>query len=195
MRNVDDVVVESNFRAFLIERGKKVAGSFREGHNVFTTTGRNWLSRLVAWSAIGGTDVPFTERRVRWIGVGSGSQLESANVTSLLQPLLISPTNYLRPINSVEFPSSTSVEFITELGAEEVNISGLLVNVTEAALYADVLPVNAGTEDAAANPGVVDSTLDPGVGTNPPISYIAFEGIPKNSDLVLRIEWEYRFVG
>ena len=109
--NLQDITIKSNITAFLRERGKIVSGSLREGHNVFTTVGRNLLSKLIAWS-VSGIGTPFTQRRVYWIGVGTGTQLEVPSVTSLQTPKEVTAGNYLIALGSVEFPTSTSVRFI-----------------------------------------------------------------------------------
>jgi hypothetical protein len=106
--NLKDILVHSNVDLFLRERGKLV--SSRAGHNVFTVTGRNMLSKLISWQTFAAVDIPFTNRRIRWIGVGIGSQLEVTTVAALNQPVLAdSGGNYLSAIQSAEFPTSTSV--------------------------------------------------------------------------------------
>jgi len=194
MRLRDTIQIEGNVTLFMRERGKIVPGSFREGHNVFTITGRNLLSKLIAWQTIAGTDIPFTSRRTRWMGVGSGTQLEVTTVSALATPLLSTATDYLVPIQTVENPTSTSVRFIKEFATNEITIAGTPVTITEAGMFADVSPASAGgTEDVAVNPPTIQTTLDPAVGTNPPISYKAFEGITKTVDFTLEIRWDYRF--
>ena len=48
MRFRDVIEVESNLHMVLRERGKLIER--RSYHNVFTQTGRNLLSKLMAWS-------------------------------------------------------------------------------------------------------------------------------------------------
>lgn len=192
-----DFGVQSNFEACLRRDGKLVER--REGHNVFTVTGRNWLTKLISWQTISSTDVPFTHRRVRWIGVGVSSQFEVTTVTALANPTPANATDYIVPIDhsSIEFPTSTSVRFIKEFSANEISVTpGPAVVVTEAGLFVDVNPWNfspgvAGTEDTQASGET--TTLDPQVGSNSPVAYKAFEGIPKTQDFTLEIRWEFRF--
>jgi len=188
-----DIAVEANMWACLRERGKLVCGSIREGHNVFTVTGRNLLSKLIAWETIAATDIPFTHRRVRWIGVGVGSFLEVSTVASLAQPQQATPTNYIVPLQTVEFPSPTSVRFIKEFGTGEITVAGAPVNVTEAGLFADVSPGNAGGTEDVGHTAPTDTTLDPTIGTNPPVAYKSFEGLTKTVDFTLEFRWEFRF--
>lgn len=198
MRMTVDVGVLGNFYAVMRERGKIVPGSIREGHNIFTTTGRNWLAKLVAWASSGGTDTPFTRRRVRWMGVGTGTQIEAATVSQLLTPSLITTTNYMVPIQAVEFPTLSSVRFIKEFLLNEITVSPTPVLLTEAGLFADVSPAETGadtdgTEDVAIDPGSVDTVLNPAVSTNPPVAYKSFEPLSKTVDFTLEVRWDFRF--
>ena len=198
MRVETDIGVVGNFELLMRSRGKLVPGSRREGHNIFTVTGRNFLAKLVSWSSIGATDVPFTQRRVRWMGLGIGTQLESPTVTSLAQATLTTPTAYLRPIQTAEFPTSSSVRFITEFSTYEITLSTVPVTVTEAGMFADVSPAkpgfaNDGVEDVPHDPGVIDTTLNPASATSPPIAYKTFEGLTKTVDFTIEIRWDFRF--
>lgn len=198
MRVYSDIAAIGNFAALMRCRGKLVVGSRREGHNIFTITGRNLLAKLAAWQTIGATDVPYTQRRVRWIGMGSGSQLEAPTVISLNQPVLATTTQYLVALQAVEFPTSSSVRFIKEFPLGEITTSNTPVTVSEAGMFADVNPAepgnpNDGFEDVAHDPGSVDTILNPALGSNPPIAYKAFEGLTKTVDFTLEIRWDFRF--
>jgi hypothetical protein len=198
MQGRDDIGIESNFYACLREGGKIVTGSRREGHNIFTSIGRNWLSKLVSWQDIGSFDTPYTRRRVRWIGVGSGSQLEVESVNSIANPSLITSSYYLVAIQSVEFPTSTSVRFIKEFALNEISFIGTPVTLTEAGLFVDVNPADTGalsdgSEDLAHEPGVVDTTLNPALSINAPVAYKSFEPLTKTVDFTLEVRWDFRF--
>lgn len=196
MSFVDHIEVRANLWACMRERGKLVPGSLREAHNVFTTTGRNLLSKLMAWQTIAATDVPYTNRRPRWIGAGVGSQLEVSNVVSLAQAVEADTLgNFLMPITSPQtFPSSTSTLFIKEFATNEITLTGTPVPVTEFGLFADVISASTegGTEDAEVGGGVT-TTLDPAVATNPPIAYKAIETLTKTVDFTLEVRWEFRY--
>jgi len=196
MRLIDDLrdfAVEANVYALMRRGGKIIPGSQREGHNVFTITGRNLLSKLLAWQTISATDIPFTHRRTRWMGIGIGSQLEVTTVSALAQPVLATPTDFLVPLQSAEFPTSTSVRFIKEFGTNEITTTGPPVTVTEAGLFGDVSPANAGGTEDVGHTAATDPTLDPTVGNNAPIAYKSFEGLTKTIDFTLEIRWEFRF--
>jgi hypothetical protein len=197
MKLISDICVVGNFSALMRHGGKLVPGSRREGHNIFTVTGRNFLAKLVAWQTIGATDVPYTQRRIRWIGVGIGSQLEVATVAALNQPVLATTTQYLVTPQTVEFPTSSSVRFIREFALNEITVTNVPVAVSEAGMFADVNPAepgnpNDGYEDVAYSPGVVDTVLNPALGSNPPVAYKAFEVLTKTVDFTLEIRWDFR---
>lgn len=189
----EDIPINVNVFLCMRERGRLVPNSRREGHNVFTLTGRNLLSKLIAWQTIAATDIPFTHRRVRWMGVGDGTQLEVTTVPALESPVLASGANYLAALQSVEFPSSTSARFIKVFGTNEITFGSAPVAVSEAGLFADVNPWDmGGTEDTQAGGGF-DTTLRPDVSNNPPIAYKAFEPLNKTSDFTLEVRWDFRF--
>lgn len=193
----EDILIEGNITALLRCGGKVVPGSKREGHNVFTSNGKAWLTKLMAWSTIAGTDIPYTNRRVRWIGVGSGTQLESTNIGTMATPVLVTSTNYLSVLDLVEFPATGTVRFIKEFGLSDISILGSPVRVTEFGLFADVSPAllgagNDGSEDVPHEAGVVDTVLNPQLGINSPVAYKAFEALTKTVDFTLEVRWDFR---
>ena len=193
MRFIENIEIRSNVFLCMRERGKLVPGSRREGHNVFTVTGRNLLSKLIGWQTIGSTDIPFTHKRVRWCGVGIGSQLEVTTVATLNDPTLASGANYLAALQSVEFPDPTTIRFNKVFGPTEITFGSAPVPVTEAGLFADVNPWDmGGTEDTQASGGF-NTTLRPDVPNNPPVVYKTFEELNKTSDFSLEIQWDFRF--
>jgi hypothetical protein len=198
MRVTSDIQVVGNFEALMRCRGRIVAGSKREGHNIFTVSGRNWLTKLISWRTIAVNDIPYTHRRIRWIGMGKGSQLEAPTVAALADPVLASSAQYLVPLQIVEFPTSSSVRFIKEFTLGEITVSNTPVGISEAGLFVDVNPaepgnLNDGYEDAAYTPGLVNTVLNPAVATNTPVAYKAFEGMTKTVDFSLEIRWDLRF--
>jgi hypothetical protein len=191
-----DIEIISQFSLIARERGKIVPGSLREGHNVFTTVGSDWLSKLVAWQTIDTPDIPFTQRRVRWVGVGTGTQAETVNVTVLNAPALVTPTFYLGAVQAATFPATGKVKFFKEFLGNEISMpaQGLaVVPLTEATLYADVFPVSAagGTLDAAT--GSYDTQMNPEIGTNPCIAYKTFQVLNKTVDFNVEVRWEFSF--
>jgi hypothetical protein len=199
MKLISDINVIGNFSALMRCRGKVVANSRREGHNIFTVTGRNWLTKLVSWRSIAAVDTPYTQRRVRWMGLGKGVQLEAPTVSSLNNAVLATTTQYLAAIQIVEFPTSSSVRFIKEFTLGEITVSSTPVAISEAGLFVDVSPaepgnLNDGYEDVAYAPGLIETTLNPAIATNSPVAYKTFDAMTKTVDFSLEIRWDLRFI-
>ncbi len=195
MKLVEDLGVRCNFHLELREHGK--LKQTRDGHNVFTETGSNWLTRLSAWSTIGATDVPFTNRRVRWMGLGTGTQSEVASVSNLVTPAQVTSGVYLGAIQNSNPLTTNSIEFVREFSTTEVSLVSLGLNVvavSEAGLFVDVQPASSstGTDDSSAG-GATDSTLDPSASLNAPIAYKTFEPLNKTADFSLVIRWTLTF--
>jgi hypothetical protein len=196
LRKLDDFEVVANFSACLRSRGKVVTR--REVHNVFTNTGRNWMSRLVAWSALGSPDAAYTNRRVRWVGLGTGTTyVENVSVTRLETAVKYNSTDYLAPLNGNELdPDSylNSIRFLRDFSAGEISVAtNPVVALSEAGLFVDVYKVSeiGGTLDSAA-PGL-DTTLNPSLADNAPVAYARFEPINKTQDFTLEVRWDFRF--
>lgn len=193
MRFGSDIEIGVNFHACLRERGKVVPGSLREGHNVFTNTGNDWIAHLVVWDAIGAPDVPVTSRRLRYMGLGTGTQFEDASVTALATPKELATGVYLGDINGHAFPAPKEVRVFREFTHTEISINPSdVIPITEAGLFVDVFPVSllGGTDDQAIGPS--DTTLDVTAIFNSPVAYKTFEVINKTQDFILEIKWDLR---
>lgn len=168
---------ESNFEAWLTdEQGRVVPGSRRVGHNVFTDTGRDWLRDLVSWSALS-PDVALDSRRFRWVGVGTGSQLELNNIEGLVTPLALSGGDYITTLPAWTAPTLTSKKFTIVFGA---GAFGGDYAISEAGIFVDV-------HDG------VGTLLDPSVSDNVPVAYKAFDALTKLDAQTLTVTWEFRF--
>lgn len=190
---VEDIGIDSNVELILRNlRGEVV--DRRVGHNILTSNGKNWLSKLIAWSAIVGPDEPFTHRRLRWMAVGTGLQLEVATVSSLAQPALFSGTAFMAALSSpATFPTLSSVRVSRTFGVNEISITGAPVALTEVGLFADVVPGNMGGTEDTGHSAATDPTLNPAVGTNPPVAYKSFETLTKTTDVQFEVRWDFRF--
>jgi hypothetical protein len=138
----------ANFRLLARERGKIVPGSLREGHNVFTVWGRQWMAYLSAWKSIADpdlipvpTETPHHDLRVRWLQLGQGTQLEEKDALNLVSPLALDPTPYYGKLVSVSFPFQFGVRFSASLDETSPGSSALL---QEAGLSAAIAPAPAG---------------------------------------------------
>jgi len=179
--------VQSLFRACLKKDGVAVPGSERVGHNVMTNFGAEWLAELIVWQTIGVSDVPFTNRRVRWIGVGDDSHaLVTESIQTLKSAVTIDGTLYLATVDDSlstptgpEFVSPVWVRFARTFDYGEISHSGDVV-IKEAGLYADY-----------REGGVYG--LYPTNPLNPVIAYKAFDGLLKSSAFTLELEWSFKF--
>lgn len=180
--------MRANFHACLQENGLVVPGSRRVGHNVFTNFGREWLAQLVGWSTIGVStdDIEFTNFKVRWLMVGTGTQLEQVGVARLVSGLTVTtgPDVYLRevPDPPTIFPTTSSVRWVTTYTGASADFDhhGASVDVTEAGLFVD--------EDSGGGPSL--STGDPNLN---PVAYKTFPVLTKLAAQDLIIRWEFRF--
>jgi len=191
-----DILVRVNFSAILKKNGKEVER--REVHNVLTDVGADWLAHLVAWHSLGDPDVPVTQRRVRWIGVGTGtSQDELPGVVKIEVPTPVDDAgNYLAALDGSEFPDAEvpTARFFKEFGTGDITtVINPIVPITEAALFVDVHRVGeiGGYSDSPW--GTLSTTLNPLNSDNPPVTYARFEPITKTRDYSLEFHWDYRF--
>lgn len=145
---------------------------------VLTQTGREWMARLCAWSSIGDPDVPVTEDRLRWIGVGSGGFPMTPGVMTLDVPIEYETGFYLRELFAPA-GSHRRLETVYDrtYTGSQLSISGPVL-VSEVGLFADQSP---------------SLNFDPAVGNNPPVFYKSFDGIMKSSDFYLGLQWAFTF--
>lgn len=179
--------MKANFRAFLSEEGVLVPGSAREGHNVITDYGKQWLTQLVAWESITGTfdDIAYSDLRLRWVSIGTGLQLEHPSLSAMVSPLLYDGVDYLCPLDPASgrtwrtHPVATSVKWVHDFQGPE--LPGLIATpAQEAALFADYYDGS--------------PTLDPSLATHEPVAYKRIDPpLLKSAAQVLTIEWELRF--
>ena len=167
--------MHSNVRLLMRERGKIVPGSLREGHNVFTTIGQELLTQLMVWSVIDVADIPYSQKRLRWIGLGSSTQPETEDVVRLVNPLEITTGVYLAELGTPTFPTATSMRVVKEFAEDELSITDPVI-IREVGLLMDV---NAG--------------LDPEDPANEVSFYKTYEGLVKTQDFTLEIRWDLRF--
>lgn len=182
-----DPMIEGRFRLETREGGKRRAT--REGKNIWTLTGREYLSELIALSAQS-PRTTFRDDRVAYVGMGIGAQPEVADIPSLVEPITYRTGLYLAPLDTpATFPTSgtsstrTSVQFAREFGTNELSL-GTSVILTEAGLFTDGEP----TADWDLSAIVLsDAAFD-----RAPVAYKTFEPITKTTQFTLRLVWEIR---
>lgn len=171
------------------ERGKIVPGSRREGHNVWTNTGKEYLALLMSIQSP--PSVSFRNDRMAFIGVGTGSQVEDASVLSLVQPIAYAPGLFLAPLDVPPTfplnPTRTTVRYHRAFQEFDITVTpGSSVDITEVGLFTN------GSPTAAFAPGTRDLSLA-NASQQAPNAYKSFEPVGKTSDLELDIAWEIRF--
>lgn len=193
----DSVVeVKGWVRALMRERGKIVPGSLREGHNIWTNTGREFLALLMTYQAPAATQ--WRDDRVFYIGAGTGAQTEDATVTGLIAPTAYSGSTFLAPLDltagvSPSFPllpARTTVMYHRVFAENEITTGvGSQVSVSELGLFTN------GNQSTFAVAGRDTSMGTSGVNAKAqsPCAYKTFEALPKTDALELEVSWEIRF--
>jgi hypothetical protein len=163
-----------------------------EGKNIWTLTGREYLSELIALRVVTPRDT-FRNDRIAFIGMGAGSQPEVANISSLVDPLPYAPSEFLARVKTpATFPASASssarsaVRFIREYGQTELSLGATAI-LTEAGLFTDGDPDN----DWATTSPITGFSAS---SDRAPMAYKTFEPVSKTSSFTLRVIWEVRFL-
>lgn len=167
------------------ERGKKKF--VREGHNVWTTVGREYSCLLKSYNNNG---QPFRSDRIRYVGVGTGTQVESVSVSSLVSPVAWQAGTFLKEIQFplTSFPNPqvrTSVRYVTKFDEAAISLAGNLVEITECGLFTD------GAQEAPFSVGGRNLLMN-AAAQQSPVAYHTFDPIPKTPNLELDIIWELR---
>jgi hypothetical protein len=192
----------------------------RLGHNVFTNTGRNWLSRVV-----GSDDYsmdppnPHNTDKIMFMGFGCGGALQGDNnfatgqtelvtVTSIQDPIPISndfnQRLYLKQVddqsnNSIYFPGDFRTRFIIDIAEDELSFPGNITRVSNVTVGTSVPISEAGLYLSSANPRFTHEANPPLLGESDPaapnylVAYNIFDPIHITPNVVLRVEWELRF--
>lgn len=172
------------------ERGKLVKGSQRNGFNIWTMTGREFLAQLMSYSSYSGP-VPARDDRTRYIGFGTGSQPEVSSVIKLTQPIAFDiGGNFLAQVALPTYPltpARTTVRYTRSFSELELSVTGTVV-LTEAGLFTDGSP----TAIPAFDPGTRDITLAAAT-QQAPNAYKTFEPLKKTQNFILEASWEIRF--
>lgn len=75
--------VESNVHIKKIHAKSGEVVETRDGHNIFTDYGRDWLSHLIAYSAISPSETTFRDDRIRYMAVGIGGTSQLLSYTTI----------------------------------------------------------------------------------------------------------------
>lgn len=192
------IQVEGFFSAVCRERGKLVYGTRREGKNIWTLTGREYLAQLMSYSFYGSSahdggspnpDLPARDDRIRYFGFGTGTQPEVSSVSALVNPIAFDGGgNFLAQVSLPTYPlapSRTTVQYSRTYTELELSFSGT-VNLTEAGMFTD------GSPGASYAPRTRDVTVG-NAGAQAPDAYKSFEPLKKTQNFVLDVSWQIRF--
>lgn len=191
------VQIEGHFSMVSRERGKLVHGTRREGKNIWTLTGREYLAQLMSYASYGTSahdggsanpDVPARDDRIRYLGFGTGTQPEVSSVSALVTPIAYDGGgNFLAQVGIPTYPllpSRTTVRYTRSFTELELSFSGT-VTLTEAGLFTD------GSASSSYAPRTRDVTLA-NAAAQAPAAYKSFEPLKKTQNFVLEVNWEIR---
>lgn len=181
------IEVHGHVSLVLRERGKIVAGSHREGHNIWTLTGREYDAQLKSYKSYG-PDTPYRNDRIKYMGFGSGTQPEVSGITRLITPIAFDAgNNFLAAVGAPPTfpltPVRTTVRYTKIYQEMELSVAGT-VTLQEAGLFTDGGPPN-------FTPGSRDITLA-NAGSQAPMAYKTFEPLKKTQNFVLEARWDLR---
>ncbi len=191
------VQIKGHLELVCRERGKIVPGTRREGHNIWTLTGREYLARLMSYAAYGIGSVPDTPSRndrIRYIGMGVGTTPEVSTVTRLVSPIAFDSggSQFLAEVAIPTYPMQVSssifgnvVQYLREFTELELSVSGTVI-VTEAGLFTD------GSATSSFAPKT-RSTLLTDAAAQAPAAYKTFEALKKTQNFVLQASWKVSF--
>jgi hypothetical protein len=173
-----------------------ILGSRREGKNVCTQTGREWLPRLMSFASYS-PETYGREDRMRYIGLGTGVQEEVAGVSGLITPVAwrvgAQGDEFLAQVDAPPYygqASSTSIgttaRYLKSFAKDEISLTGT-VSLTEAGLFTNLNPL----ENYA--PGSHRSVLLADAPDQPPMFYKAFEPYLKTTRAGVVVGWEIRY--
>ena len=200
------------------EDGKLVDQRF--GHNVFTNTGRNWLTRVV-----GSDDYaqeppsPHNIDKIKYIGFGCGGalqpddsfasgQTELITVTAIQDPIPVGldagQRLYLKQVDnqsntSIYFPGNFRTRFVIDIAEDELSFPGNVTRISNVIVGTSVPITEAGLYLSSANPRFTHEANPPFTSEADPaapnymVAYNVFDPIHVTPNVVLRVEWELRF--
>lgn len=183
------VEVKGWVSALLRERGKIVPGSRRDGHNIWTNTGREFLAMLMSYQADAVS--AYRNDRIGYIGVGAGVQSEDVNVLKLQVPLAYYGTSFLAEIDhaATSFPLSptrTTVRFSRVFREDEITFNVAKISISELGLYTN------GNQNSFV-PGGRAVGIDDAPYQSPVAYKLLEDPVEKTNALEFQVDWEIRF--
>jgi hypothetical protein len=173
----------------LRERGKIVPGSSRNGHNVWTNVGREYLTQLMTLNV---ANVPGAVRSdsVAYMGAGSGVQLEEPGVVRLAGPVESILGQFLTGIDQAEYVGSprTTVRYKKIFREDELTFTvDSRMAISELGLFTNGAPDSIPPNQVGRNPTFNIAS------TQAPVAYKCFDQVTKTGAMQLEVSWEIRF--
>lgn len=161
-----------------------------EGHNIWTNTGREYLTQLMSIETAGSPGVGYRNDAIAYIGVGTGTQIEDVGVTALVTPVEYNTGLFLAALDVPPTfpltPSLTTVRFHRTFLENEITIvPASTADITELGLFTNGGP----SSDYSA--GSRDLTFA-SAATQAPAAYKSFSPLQKTDQLQLDVSWEIR---
>jgi hypothetical protein len=203
----DAIEVKQNIKLLMRERGKIVAR--REGHNIWTNVGSEFLAELVALASYTPSDTPFRDDRIKYMGLGIGGSAQKALDTANNPP--ISPpytgtnsqgdsdpavTTLERPVrvtgSEVAYPGQSGDAWLGLIGTADPNT--VPTQVTFRRTFTSI-EINYGSLVSVplSEIGLFTSIADPENYQNLVVAYHTFDTLMKTSAFSLEVIWTIRF--
>ena len=175
----DSVQVKGYLEIEVFENGVLAPQHCREGKNIWTVSGREYLARLTSYD---GSSTPYRDDRIRYIGVGAGASPQVASVIRLADPQAFEPSQFLAPIAlPPEFPTPTSVRYSRFFATDEISLLGT-VRISEFGLFTDGDPGDSFT------PGSRKTALTDAADQEP-VAYKTVDSFPKSNQISFWARW------
>lgn len=172
--------------AFLIDPHTLQRVDERDIDNIFTDVGRNWLASLMGYTTFTqtpGVNEPSSSKRrydgVRYMMVGTGTQLETNAVTSLVTPVPFNLAgDFLAQVVAPNTMPGTGISAVFEriYGVNEISMPST-VYISEVGLFPS---------------GLESAPLDPAISSHAPLAYATFEPIPVSTAMLFGVRWEIK---
>ncbi len=176
--------VQGQFIIETYERGKKILSKCRKENNIWLLEGRAYSAMVKSYASYG-PDLAIRNDKIKYIGIGSGTQPEVSTITRLVTPVPYNAGNdFLATLDIPTFSTdNTIVTYSRTFQNNEISVVGTVI-ISELGLFTDgVLP--------NYTPGSRDITF-PSATSQAPLSYKTFEPFPKTTDSLVTIKYSLR---
>jgi hypothetical protein len=177
----DKQSIQGKFTIKAYERGKLRRDLCRNGENIWLIEGRKYDALVKSYKSYG-PDTPFRNDRIKYVGLGSGSQPEVPKISKLASPIAFNASNHF--LATLEVPTfSTNQTVVTYTRFYDINEISVAAptEISEIGLFTD-----------GAAPDYIPGTRNISLATaaaQAPLCYKAFEKINKTTDITLLVEY------